>query len=837
MAENVQLVGSSTDTLAALNLNAGGTLTVSNLNAGGVGVLTIGGILAADLTGKQVKVLKGLTVQEQDENASFATTDVLETTGGVKTLNAVAVSNIEAISAAATAVTPLPPTLTFADTTAAETSIIASAADNGSGKIASISVAFAKAVKLNTSPARTLADLANNLYITLYSNTGSPAPFRVYPAAADLTLSGDGKTLTINLPTAEIYSYLNALSPGGLPSGAAPSLGTVTVTYQANVATVLTNVDAADVGLVVVVGDEKVKLPISLTATAASNTLLAQTVQGTFSTATVGDTVTGYLAEWIDAPKANAAVISVTAGSFDGQGYRIDTNGLTAPYNYTLPNGTAGINATAGTAQPTAIGQIVSDQVNGAVAAKKPVAGVSNEVKEGKPGLVTVYLVPPSDDDNPPTLFLEKSQAVSQAQNLHSNIQSAARNAAREGSRATGADGSTFANNANNESYNNAGSISSSMAAGVAAALSEIAGYGLPAFVVNAARDAAAAKDATPASVAAAVLRQTNGYGGFIQTLTLDPVSGVLTNAATKKTGNMVLKNATSTTAGRGLNLVAGYPHGATKVVTGNKFNLLAGIDLPNTDVDAAKAKSYFWLLVHTSAASGNYTLLTSADPLAANFVPFVPDWFNTAGTATVLPAQDLAKFRKVTPHASTANWQLLGLGTLARVAKGPAGHTPSFPRTFVGLNSGVPASLWTNDAAGSDMALALAGNKTAVATELGSNKDTLSTLSLDTSMVKDAAALAWKNDTNDSTKPMYVLQTSATTPAVKLPVGWSLVNVPSTGTLNAGAASATVGVQAVLRLGAQATTQSSWFVTDGGSPSVTAGEAVFVFSKAGGPL
>jgi hypothetical protein len=54
------------------------------------------------------------------------------------------------------------------------------------------------------------------------------------------------------------------------------------------------------------------------------------------------------------------------------------------------------------------------------------------------------------------------------------------------------------------------------------------------------------AKDATPASVAAAVLRQTNGFGGFIQTLTLDPVSGVLTNAATKKTGNMVLKNATT---------------------------------------------------------------------------------------------------------------------------------------------------------------------------------------------------------------------------------------------------------------------------------------------------
>lgn len=850
VAENVQLIGATTDTLAALHLNGDYNLTAALSTVSGKGQLAITGIAAADLlngaTAKTVKVLKGITVEEQDQNPLFATVDKVEATAGLTTVNGYAsdlgsTSSLEILSAVASTVTPTPPTLTFENastpgsTNTTIASIVATAVDNGASKIAKITLAFSKAVKLNTAPAHTMAELASNLVVTVTGTLGTdynktPTTFNIYPAAADLTLAASGLTLDIALPTALIYSRIQ-------------TLGAVTVDFKGTGAnptypqSVLTNVNVADVGLTVArTGAEKVKLPLSLTVSGATDTLLAQTVQGTFSTSTVGDSVTAYLAEWNDAPKASNASITATAGTFNGKPYLFDAAVVSAAgVNYTKNDGTI---ATVAAGQTVAQGlKTISEMLlNNQVAGQTALSGVRNIVAAQTPQTVTVYMVPPVSaavaQSN--VLYLDKVNANADADTLDTAIRAAANAAGLAGAKATGADGSN-----NGNTFTNSGSLNAAMNAGVATALATVATQAVPDYVVEAARLAAAAPNATVSSVVSAILSTTQGRG-VIQTLTLDTVKGTLSGGTSK--GTVGLANATTTTLSRGLNVFGQI--GATIVTTGNKFNLLAGVDLPDTDLPALKAKKYFLLLEHSSASSGVNTLLTSADPLAANFLPFNPDWTNTAGVATIIPTAttqlNLAKYRKVVPNSSATKWQLIGLGDPAR-GTAPTGHVASFPRAFVGMPTagGTPVSMWTNDGAGTDMALALKANAPAVATELGDNKDTLSTI-VDASFVPRSWALGWKNDADDSANELNVLQVT-TAVAPTLSAGWSLVTVPASGTLAAGAADATHGVQAVLRLGAAATAttagQTTWFVSDGGTPTVTAGESVFVFSKSGGPL
>ena len=419
-------------------------------------------------------------------------------------------------------------------------------------------------------------------------------------------------------------------------------------------------------------------------------------------------------------------------------------------------------------------------------------------------------------------------EALDVANNLSSNIRNAASSAATVGAQATGATGT-----------NNAGAINSSMNAGVTAALGSIAsdasGFGLPDDVVKAARTAAEKSGATVSSVIAAVLGADLGQG-WVQAAQVNPNNGdVLVGG--KVTAKVTLSSkATVLNGGRGLDILnSGDPVGAVLVQASGKLNLIAGIDLPNTNIDAAKAEKAFLLLVHHDANTGKYSLITSANPLAKNFVPFVPDWFNTTGKATQVGTISLAAtdMKQITPNSSSTNWQLIGLGSPNENTTAPAGHVPSLPRSFVGLDTatGDIFDMWSldRDTEDHDMALALAGNKTAVATELADGS-TLSTI-VAASYVKSGNALAWHNDDNDSDKTLFVMQAAIPTSGVVLPVGWSLVNMPS-GTISA------TSVQAVLNIGAQAGTgQTTWFADDGGTPSVTAGKAYFVFSKSGGKI
>ncbi len=267
--------------------------------------------------------------------------------------------------------------------------------------------------------------------------------------------------------------------------------------------------------------------------------------------------------------------------------------------------------------------------------------------------------------------------------------------------------------------------------------------------------------------------------------------------------------------------------------------------------------------------ATGKYTLLTSADPAAANYVPFSPDIFNkvtgTGGVAmraeTKLSVTDV----KALAIPASANWALYGLGKPAMATKPAVTVTAdkAFPRKFVGLNtsSGLPVSFWTNDGAGAssdDIALALAGNKVGLATELmtdtgATTGPTLSNIT-DTSYVKNAVALGWM-DENGATDggagvvgKLYVAQaTGVFAPATaltapKLDTGWSLVTVP--GTVGAAVTSLGTVVDAVIKVGAQVgatagagTGQFTWLLSDGAMPSLTAGEAVIVHAKAAGSL
>jgi hypothetical protein len=232
-------------------------------------------------------------------------------------------------------------------------------------------------------------------------------------------------------------------------------------------------------------------------------------------------------------------------------------------------------------------------------------------------------------------------------------------------------------------------------------------------------------------------------------------------------------------------------------------------------------------------------TELTSVDAGASNFLPFSAD-LSRAGTRVTIPAFTLANIRKVT-LTNSASWQLVGLGNPSRAAATAGNITPmSFPRMFedtVG-NKG----FWTDHAASAfaantDVAMALAGNRIGVATELsdGNTLNVINAVGTTANLVNNSWAMALSN-AGPQAGSLYVLQKTAA--ATTLQSGWSLVTVP--GTPGAAVTSLGAGVEAIIRVGAQAASQFTWMKTADGATlpaSLKAGEAVFVYSKTGGAL
>jgi hypothetical protein len=126
-------------------------------------------------------------------------------------------------------------------------------------------------------------------------------------------------------------------------------------------------------------------------------------------------------------------------------------------------------------------------------------------------------------------------------------------------------------------------------------------------------------------------------------------------------------------------------------------------------------------------------------------------------------------------------------------------------------------------------MAMTMTNSKVSVATELGVNKGSLSTIS-STSFTPGAVAYAFKSDAAPNADVVFSNAQGAAVTS-KVGPGWSLVAAPSIN-LNS------TTVEAIIRVGAQAASQFTFIKGDtGGQPPLTVGEGVFVFSKAGGAL
>ena len=102
-----------------------------------------------------------------------------------------------------------------------------------------------------------------------------------------------------------------------------------------------------------------------------------------------------------------------------------------------------------------------------------------------------------------------------------------------------------------------------------------------------------------------------------------------------------------------------------------------------------------------TDATHYTRTLLTSANPAAANYVPFAANLLTMKGTRTTLSntatgSFDVSKL-KALPLANSTNWALYGFGSWRRSIKG-ADLWKAFDRNFVGLDtfSGFERSFWT---------------------------------------------------------------------------------------------------------------------------------------------
>lgn len=769
VTENV-LVG--TNSLAALNLNAGGTLALGAItNASGQSTLSITGVQVTDLVGT-LNVLPGIALKEPNDPGYSATVPALDTTlafgpDGVELGGGVTAVLGATFTLKAPIVTALATTTSATSIAFGGTDTTATAFTSDGVKVQTIVVNFAagKEVALNaTAPAKTLTDLAANLVITVNGIAGiTPVQFQFHPTAAQLALNTAGSQLTITLPTALIYANIDLVQRMEVEYLAAGATGVAATSLLVGKADATITVAQAAIDVSLTVGTERVILPLSATATA--NTLITQSIVGTLTSATAvnGSRVMAYLAKWVDAPKASTAVESITSGKITNPGDKVATD-LALEF---ADMGTNNIGGVAGTG--TGLLGLLDDQMLAVAKATPAIPGVAEASKAVATASIPVYV-----------------------KLIRSN------------------DTAATGNSTGSQSYLNARAI------------------------------LATTPDVT-------IFSASGGNSDNLDpvySVMLNPVTGAITG---RLTGSIVIKNlAATSTAARGIVFIdaagadstVAVPLGAAIVGTGNSYNLLLGVDPLSADLSAIKSGGAFVLLVHEQpGATSPFTMLTSADPTAANFMPFAPSLVTGLGTRTTL-ATDMAKITKLPLAASTA-WALYGLGNPATAAA-PAGHVASFPRRFIGIDGsaaapgtvvGQPVSFWTNDTAVKDLALTMVANKPYVATELA-NGNTLSTIT-SASFVSGANALAWSNDIAGVAGDHLDVLQSATAVTPKVGAGWSLVTVPASGTLNA------TTVDAVIGVGAQASSQFTWVTTDGASalPTLTAGEAVFVHSKAGGNL
>jgi len=853
LREVLENVSVGSNTLAALSLNSGVTPTLPAITTtDGRSTVTVSGVATDDVatvaggiyTGKSMSVSRGITYQEiNDTNyttklAAGTTLDDVsgtgpngeELAGGVKSASGV-VEAIPATPVASVAVAPVPSVVWGTDTSALASASSAASPDlidtitvtfaAGKGvKLAPLGTVFGTAAPLTA--AKTAADLAANLVVDVFGSNG--IKFQIRPTSATLDTAN---IMTVKVPTALIYSKL---------TNAGAQLKSVWIGYNADGTNNTNN---------------------TLVSTDASSTLLSPVIVAKgLTSATNGAWVTADLtrpgAEPVVLPLVFTAVQTGNQSTLLTQDVQGNIAGATAgsivnaylAYWADAPTTTA--NATITSGKITNPGDKVATDlaiefVNGAGVFEADAATVASAVATQLQKVAPASPAKPGISNAVPAGVASPFPVYVKLVRSNDPVAGGATNGSQNYLNARAVLGTTFA------------SVASSTPRGS---------------------------------------NPTNDETDPVYEVMLNPNTGAITG---RLTGNIVIKAGTSVaaTANRGLRFLDGKAVvTATPTVIGSSvvaqksatglalpgtanINLLMGIDPASNDLSALTSKNPFVLLV-LQDSTGKYTQLTSANPLAANYMPFAPDVLNkatgTGGIAKRAPMLLSVTDVKALYLPAAANWALYGFGNRAMAAKPAVSVTPvnAFPRDFVGLNTitGVPVSFWTNDGATfGDMALSMAGNQVGVATDLTTTPaaagSTLSTIGT-ANMVKGAEGLAWANADgvanggNAQLGNLYVAQATGVfapataAPAPTVAAGWSLVNVP--GVVGAPVASLGTVVDAVIKVGAQVgvtggtlTTagvnaglgkgQFTWLAEDGAMPALTAGEAVFVHAKAKGSL
>lgn len=857
--------GVTAPTLAGFTLSAGqDTLTINNISATDVATLS-GGIW----TGKSMSVGRGISFQEVNDHdytanlvsgafydedspgAPFGANGE-ELSGGVKSASGV-VEAIPATRVAQVATAPVPSVVWGTDTSALASASSAASPDlidtitvtfpAGKGvKYAPAGTVFGSAAALAS--AKTATDLANNLVVDVFGSNG--IRFQVKPLSATLDTANQ---ITVKIPTAFIYNKLTN-------SGA--QLKSVWVGY---------------------VADGNGQQNNTLVATDAASTLTSpiRVQQGLIGNSASSLAGTGWVTADLTAAGAEPVVLPLVFTA-------VQTGNQSTLLTQNIQSNIVG----------SAAGSIVKAYLAYWVdLPKQSIVVGAADLKSGRitnPGdkVATDLAIEFADSAALATLIQTELQAVKPKQEPKPGVQAA------EGP-IPAKDITVYVKLVRSNDTANANAQTTSQ------------NY----------LNARAILGSTYA-VAKAAAETTIDTQSPIYEVLLNPVTGEIKG---RLTGNIVIKPSSST-GNRGLRFLdmngkdtaTATVHGssivAQKSATGLALptppvttpasfglNLLMGIDPLTTDFGAITALNPFVLLTHQDS-TGKYTLLTSADPTASNYLPFAPDVMNRATGTGGIAVRATAPLSVTDVWAFdipvSANWALYGFGNPATkaVATGPASAASAsaasasgpavspdkaFPRMFVGLNTvtGAPESFWTADGVGAlpiakqgDIALSIAGNNVGVATELTSDTGNLTGPTLSNiggvNQVKGAVAVGWSDErgaTDGATAKLgkiYVAQASGpfapavAAPAPKVKKGWSLVTVPgtrgSTGTLSSATIDAVIKVGAQVGLTGTTLTaqgtgsgagvgQFSWFAVDGAMPTMTAGDAVFVHAKIDGSL
>ena len=852
--ENILIGGNS---LAALSLNngvlaapaiaAGSTWTIAGVPVG------LGGIVSSATVPTALTLNAGITLQEPNDTGYVVGTNQFDNISGTSTLGTtsnngtvlgngtsqlsggILATTSAPLAGVATTVQPyelvatpaatlgatLVDTILFggADVTAtAQTSL------TDSTKIATITLKFNKNVKLNPGTtaipaAALLADLAKNLVVNvsghLKNSTGAtftPTTFQLPASSPGVVLTptlagvaattGDFDTLTIALPLPLIYTKIATITGLGVDylNGSTPAGTAWPAAYQ-NTLVAAGTLAAAATPVNVAAGSTTVAA-LPLTATLSQNQLYTQSISGTVNNAATGSRIKAYLARFEPAAVVAAPVTTTASTIVSGQmSNPADAVSTWLAINFvTKPALTAKIDAELNKAAP-------------AVAALIPVWADYQRNNTGA-----------------------GASGTGVASGAAAGVAGTAGNA------------------------NNTGNITAKVDlydVDPGAAVKGVSYFmwlnpttGVLSGTLNG-LVTTSRKTSTVTSTAAAT---TNAGFSFI-----DPASGKKTTGA----GGPVAVGNTANAYIAGSNpamLVAGE----TTVSANGTYKIDLGLDA-NNNVNTDWANSYVLLVLEQpgAAAGQQYTLLTSADSGAANYLPFTPQIVNAGTARTAAPVVDVNNIQRATLPGN-AYWSLLPLGDMSRNAAGAVPVTAAtVPGLMVGLDTatGVPTATWTDVTAATDrnattaaargpMALTLAYGVTNVITK-PVNGDTIATpVPTALSTVGGSAAIAVSTggtaaqlnvlDRTAVSLPLVATANAATGAAVgvaQLPVflnpGWSLVRVPASGVINTTA----TGVTAVIKVGA-GVNSTSWFAADlPALPAVNAGDAVFVYAPVAGTL